>query len=318
MQDGHLLVAIAHPFKYSGNNCLIAKQGDAEEIVNLVAWERLVDFYNTDINNTQQGIFVFCKSEPIFNPEMEWRCDNTMYGPRVFDSINPRPVTGNNALISFETFLSVHKVGYFVYIHMHNDTDIREEYKNNSVVPVSGFTLSELFKVVYEWSQISKEPFNSKEDVAIKASEFLNAIGFTVELIDNQTDMQVANYLKGSEQARLRPVDVVPNKPQLIEFVKKRMASSSMASLCVLYPGLFNFQEVLELEISELKAGIERFREYYGIPENWEMTETERIIEHCEVYIHDTVGPYVHNQLRLFKNKSLILEQLSKGYETEV
>jgi hypothetical protein len=308
MQDGHLMVAIQHPFKYAANNCLIAKQGSTEEIVNLVAWERLVDFYNTKIDNTDQGIFVFCKSEPIFNPEMEWRCDNTLYGPRVFDTINPRPVTGNNTLIAFETFLSVHGVGYVVYIHMKNDTEIREEYKNNSVVPVSGFTLSELFKVVNEWSETSKEPFNSTEEVAIRSSQFLDAIGFTPDLVDNQTDMQVANYLKGSEEARLRPENVEPNKAELITFIKKRMAGSSLAALSVLYPNIWDTQELLGAEQDELNAGIQRFREYYQIPADWELNDVDTIVEHCVLNIEPTIGPYVHNQLRLFRNKQAVLD----------
>jgi hypothetical protein len=313
MQDGHLVVAIAHPFKYAGNNSLIAKSGDIEEIVNLTVWERLVDFYDTDIDNTKQGIFVFCKSEPIFNPEMEWRCDNTLYGPRVFDSINPRPVTGNNTIIAIETFLSVHGVGYFLYIHMHNDTEIREEYKNNSVVPVSGFTLSELFKVVYEWSELSKEPFSSTEDVVIKSSQFLNAIGFTPDLVDNQVDMQIANYLKGSETARLRPDNIQPNKPELIEFVKKNMAGSSLAALSVLYPNIWDTQELLSAEQDELNVGIQRFRKYYGIPEDLEITDTYKIVEHCQFHVDETVGPYVHNQLRLFENKKRVLNEIPRS-----
>jgi hypothetical protein len=318
MQDGHLLVAINHPFKYSANSCLIAKQEDIEEVVNLVAWERLVDFYDTDIDNTDQGFFAFCDSQALFDPSVEWRCDNTLYGPHTFVREDGRIVPTINKIRAYETIMSVHGVGYLIYLHLHDDEEVREKYKNNSEVPCVGLTLSEAFKLLHEWSEVTKEPFNSTQDIAIKASQFLDVFGFTSDLVDNQRDMQVVNYLKGSEQARLRPTGVVPNKPELVEFVKKRMASSSVALLCSLYPGLFNFQEVLELEISELKAGIERFREYYGIPEDWEITETERIIKHCEIYIHDTVGPYVHNQLRLFRNKSLILEQLLKGNETEV
>lgn len=315
MDNGHLMVAIAHPLKYSANNCLVAKQGEIEEIVNLVAWERLVDFYDTDIENTDQGFFAFCDSQALFDPDVEWRCDNTMYGPHTFVREDGRIVPTINKIRAYETIMSAHGIGYLIYLHLHDDTEIREKYKNNSEVPCVGLTISESFKLLHEWSEVSKEPFNSKQDIAVKASQFLDVFGFTPDLVENQVDMQVANYLKGSQQARLRPDDVAPNNPELIEFVKKRMASSSVAFLCSLYPGLCDLREVLRLEIGELMAGIERFREYYGIPEDWEMTETQRIIEHCEVYIHDTVGPYVHNQLRLFRNKSLILEELSQRYE---
>jgi hypothetical protein len=318
MNNGYLMVAIAHPLKYSANNCLIAKQEGVEEIVNLVAWERLVDFYDTDINNTEQGYFAFCDSQALFDPAVEWRCDNTMYGPHTFVREDGRIVPTINKLKSYETILSLHGVGYLIYIHLHDDEEIREKYKNNSEVPCVGLTLSEAFKLMLEWSQVAEEPFNSTQDIAVKAKQFLDTFGFTPDLVDNQSDMQVSNYIQGSEHARMRPENIAENKKELVDFVKKKMASSSMASLCLLYPGLYDIQEVLQLEIAELEAGIERFREYYGIPEDWQMTETDKIIQHCEVYIHDTVGPYVHNQLRLFRNKSLILDELLQGNETEV
>jgi hypothetical protein len=313
MQDGHLVVTIAHPFKYSANNCLIAKQGDIEEIVNLVSWERLVDFYDTDIANTDQGFFAFCDSQALFDPAVEWRCDNTMFGPHTFIREDGRIVPTINKLKAYETILSLHGVGYLIYLHLHDDAEVREKYKNNSEVPCVGLTLSESFKLLHEWSEVTKEPFNSTQDIALKASEFLNTFGFTPDLVDSQVDMQVANYLKGSDHARLRPTDVQPNKPELIEFIKKNMASSSLASLSVLYPEIWDTQELLNAEQDELNAGIQRFRDYYQIPEDWEMSDTYRIVEHCQLHIHETVGPYVHNQLRLFKNKKRVLDEIPRS-----
>jgi hypothetical protein len=206
--------------------------------------------------------------------------------------------------------MSLHNVGYLIYLHLHDDIEIREKYKNNAEVPCVGLTLSEFFKLLYEWSEVTKEPFNSTEDIAIKASQFLDAFGFTPDLVDNQSDMQVVSYLTGSENARLRPTNVQPNKPELITFVKKNMASSSVSSLCKLYPGLWDINEILNKEKEELDAGIVRFKDFYQIPEDWDISDTARIIEHCELYFNPTIGSYVHNQLRLFKNKSILLEQL--------
>jgi len=227
MQDGHLVVAIAHPFKYAFNNCLVAKQGDTEEIVNLNCWERVVDIYDTDIDNTTQGYFGFCSSRALFDPEAEWRCDNTLYGPHHFVQGDERLVPTINKIIAYESILSLHGVGYLIYLHLNNDEEVREKYKNNAESPCAGLTLSEVFKVLYEWSEVTKEPFNNTEEIALKASEFLNTFGFTPDLIDNQVDMQVSNYLRGDTNARLRPDGVVPNKPELIDFIKKNMASSS-------------------------------------------------------------------------------------------
>ena len=314
MENGQLLVAFTNPFQYAANLCLIAKHGDTEEIVNFTAWERVVDIYDTDLENTDQGFFAFCGSQAIFDTELEWRCDNTMYGPHAnFVRENGRIVPTVNKLRAYETLLPLHNVGYLIYLHLHDDVEIREKYKNNSEVPCVGLTLSEAFKLLYEWSEVTKEPFNSTQDIAVKADEFLNTFGFTPDLVDNQSDMQVAKYLSGSETARLRPTVVQPNKPELVNFVKKRMASSSLASLCSIYPGLWDIDEVLTVEQEQLAAGVMRFKDYYKIPSDWELTENERIIEHCTLYVDPTIGPFVHNQLRLLVNKKRVLDEIPRS-----
>lgn len=313
MQNGQLLVAFTHPFKYAANACLIAKNGDIEEVVNLTAWERLVDFYDTDLENTDQGFFAFCDSKALFDPEVEWRCDNTLYGPHTFVRENGRIVPTINKIRAYETIMPLHGVGYLIYLHLHDDAEIREKYKNNSEVPCVGLTLSEAFKLLHEWSEATKEPFNSTQDIAVKANQFLDTFGFTPELVDDQSDMQVINYILGSETARLRPTTVQPNKPELVTFVKKNMASSSLSSLCELYPGLWDINQILDAEQAELDAGIQRFKDYYKIPEDWDVAEIDRIVEQCEVYFDPSIGPYVHNQLRLFVNKQRVLDEIPRS-----
>jgi hypothetical protein len=88
------------------------------------------------------------------------------------------------------------------------------------------------------------------------------------------------------------------------------MAGSSLAALSLLYPGIWDTQELLDAEQEELTDAIQRFRDYYQIPEDWEMTETEKIVEHCKLYFNQTLGPYIHNQLRLFKNKKRVLDEI--------
>ena len=310
MQDGHLLVALAHPFKYAANNCLIAKQGDIEEVVNLNCWERLLDFYDTPIDNTQNGLFVFCDSVAVADPKVEWRCDNTMFGPKSYLSDIGRAVSSLSRIIALENILSIHGVGYITYTHLTDDEAIRELYINNAEYPCSGSTLSELFKLLVEWSEVTNSPFDNTDDIALDAKKFLEVLNFDPNLVDDQVDMQVINYLKGSDHARVRPTNVQPNKPELIEFVKKNMASSSLASLSILYPGIWDTQELLNAEQDELNSGIQRFRDYYKIPEDWEMTQVSKIVEHCELYIDMTTGAYIHNQLRLFKNKQSVLNSI--------
>ena len=312
MQDGHLVIALKHPFKYSPNMCLFAKYGDTEEVVNLNYWEKIIDVYDTDIDHTDQGGFFFCSSKEMVIPEQEWRCDNTMYGPDHFGQ-RTGLLTSINKLKAYEPILSLHGVGYLIYLHFHDDAEIRETVINNSEIPIGSLTLSEMFKIIYEWSEVSQEPFNNTEAIAVKAKQFLDCFGFTPDLVDNQVDMQVANYLRGSTDARRRPAGVVANKPSLIDFVKKNMAASSLAELCVQYPGMWDAQEILTAEQQALSDGIDRFNEFYAIPEGWTFDNPDRYVEHCVLYFNPTIGPYVHNQIRLFVNKSKVLLDLANS-----
>ena len=310
MQDGHLVVALKHPFKYLPNMCLFAKHKDIEEVVNLNYWERIVDVYDTDIDHTDQGGFFFCSSKEMVIPEQEWRCDNTMYGPDHFGQRTG--LLSIDRLIAYEPILSLHGVGYLIYLHFHDDAEIRETVINNSEIPMGGMTISETFKIIYEWSEVSKEPFNNTETIAVKAKQFLDCFGFTPDLVDNQVDMQVANYINGSTNARMRPAGVVANKSELIDFVKKNMACSSLSELCVQYPGMWDAQEILTAEQQTLNAGIGRFNKFYAIPEEWTFDNPDRYVEHCVLYFNPTIGPYIHNQIRLFKNKTLVLKNIQK------
>lgn len=313
MQDGHLVVAFDHPFKHAANNCLFAKFGDVEEIVNLNCWERVFDFYDTPIHNVDDGIFVFCDSVAIGDPKVEWRCDNTMFGPKSYLTNLGKTVSSLSRVLVYENLLSLHGVGYLMYLHLSNDEEQREEYKNNAEYPCVGFTLSELFKLLQEWSDSTEEPFNNTDEIALDAKRFLEAFKFDSSLVDNQVSMQVVNYIGGSETARRRPEIIEPNKPELLNFIKKRMAASSLSELCVQYPGMWDVREVLVAEQQALNDGIKRFNDFYAIPEEWTFDTPDKYVEHCELYFNPTIGSYVHNQIRLFKNKTELLKQTHSG-----
>lgn len=313
MNNGKLVVSLKNPYTFSANACLIAKSQDIEEIVNLAAWEHISDVYNTSIENTDQGVFKFIGSTVMAHPTVEWRCTNTMYGALPFgQKLGETVITSLDDLVLYEILLSVHNVGYLVYVHMKNDEILREEHRNNSVIPATGFTLSEAFKLMHEWAEVTKAPFNNTEPIALAAKEFLDTFGFTPDLVDNQVDMQVANYLNGSTEARLRPTSVQPNKPELIEFLKKNMASTSLAALCAMYPGLWDMSEVLAAEKVALAAGVARFRAYWHLPDDCSMDDWDSIKQYCKklagpMYIESAVT----NQLRMLANKQATLAELS-------
>lgn len=317
MDNGKLMVTINHPLKYSGNLVLIAKANSVEEIINLQTFERLIEFYDRqpDVDVSQLGVFVFCKSEPIYDPSMEWRCDNTMYGARPYDTPsikNPQLATSVDDLIVYEPILTVPAVGHLLYIHFKNDEALRRDFIDNAELPIGGFTLGEMFKVLHEWAIVANEPFNNTDPISANARAFLNAIGFDESLVAGQVDMQVASYLRGSQNARLRPSNVAPTSPELFHFVRERMAFSSLSALSLVFPDLVNTKDILKEEQRQLHIGIQKFRDYYDIPLDVPITDEERVMTSA-LQSHPAYRAYIHNQLRMFRNKREVLNRVANG-----
>ena len=76
---------------------------------------------------------------------------------------------------------------------------------------------------------------------------------------------------------------------------------------------MWDLKEVLVAEQDFLDEGIESFHEYYSIPEGWTFDNPQRYVEHCEVYVNPTIGPYIHNQVRLFVNKQQVLNNIKEN-----
>jgi hypothetical protein len=317
MDNGKLMVTLDHPLKYSGNLVLIAQAGGVEEIINLQTFERLIEFYDRqpDVDVSQVGVFVFCKSEPIYDPSMEWRCDNTMYGARVYDTPsvkNPQLVKSAEDIIVYEPILTVPSVGHLVYSHLRNDEVARRDFIDNAELPIGAYTLGEMFKVLHEWATVAGEPFNNIDPISADARAFLDAIGFYESLVDGQVDMQVASYLRGKQNARLRPTNVAPTSPELLHFVRERMAFSSLSALSLVFPELVNTDDILIEEQRQLHIGIQKFRDYYNIPLDIPITDEERVMNSA-LQSHPAYKAFIHNQLRMFRNKREVLNRVSNG-----
>lgn len=318
MDNGQLVVSFNHPFYYVRNLVLIAKSEGVEEIINLEHFERIIEFYDRspDVNTSEVGVFVFCKSEPIYDPALEWRCDNTLYGARAYDTPsvkNPQLVSSVDDIIMYEPVLTVPALGHLIYIHFHNDEVLRRDFVDNAELPMSAYTLSEMFKVLHEWATVADAPFNNTDPISSDARGFLDAIGFDESLIEGQVDMQIASYLKGKTNARLRPTGVLPASPELLHFVRQRMSFSSLSALSLVHPGLADTAQVLKEEQRQLYIGIHKFREFYKIGLEIPLTDVDRIVEQAiKIKVLEGVhAPYVYNQLRMFRNKREVLDRVA-------
>lgn len=318
LHDGTLLAAWQHPFQKLSLHNLFALHENTSQYINLYPIERIIDIYDRpleiDPEDNNLWSFTFTNSQPIDSGD--WRCDRGMYGPKAFDEENlDRVFSSLDEIIFYEPFLCVNGTGNLVFLSGKNKKETALEKVNNSFHPTTGFTLQETLRLIYEWSILAEEPFNSMSPAALSSKSFIEAMTLNEseqDVLDNLPPMQVAQFLSGSETARVRPNNVPELSDEVKNIVFKRMGSSSLCALLQVH-GIEDTYGLLELERQELNAGIGRFKDHYQIPEDWSMLEWERIIEHCVLYYHETIGPYVHNQLRLFNNKKTILDKVQNN-----
>lgn len=314
MNDGSLLAAWKHPFeKLPLHNLQVFCAGEVQ-VLNLYTIERIIEIYDRPAN-AEFGTFVFCPSKPI--PGGDWRCDKSMYGPQRFPNETVgRIIDSIGEIVFYEPFLNVNSVGHIIYLESSVKSELAIEKLNNSVVPVTGRTLQECLRLVYEWSVLAKDPFSSTEEAPLLALKFVESLGFTqteLNTIENLTPMQVSKFVSGSETARLRDMDILPLSEDVKDIVFSRMASNTLSFIVSLNPDIYNINEIIEEEMKQLDLGIERFNEFYAIPEGWGFDNPDRYVEHCELYFNPTIGAYVRNQVRLFNNKTELLKQTLNG-----
>jgi hypothetical protein len=307
MADGSLLAAWKHPLQKLGLQNLVAYADGNTQILNLYPIERICDLYDRPLD-ADSGTFIFTASKPING---DWRCDNGYYGAAPFPNEISKPViSGLDEIVHYESFMSVAGVGHLIYIESSGKSELANEKLNNSIIPTTGRTLQEVFRLIYEWSVLAKEPFNAKDEAALSARSYIEALRLTddeLSIIQSMVPMQISNFLSGSEEARVRPASISPMDDGFRELVFSRMASSSMSFIVSRNPEIWDISGLIEREYEELEAGISRFRTYYGVTEDISMDDWEKVEEVASLWVPRQEA-YVHNQLRHFSNKRQMLE----------
>ena len=307
MQDGSLLAAWKHPLQKLPLQNLVAFGDGVTQVLNLYPIERIIDLYDRPVDATS-GTFNFTQSRVIDGAD--WRCDNGYYGPSMFAGELENPVISNiGEIVAFEPFLGIAGVGHIIYLESTNKHELAVEKLNNSVVPITGRTFQEVLRLIYEWSVLANEPFNSLDDAAVTAKNYMEALRFSedeIDLIKELTPMQISKFISGSTEARVRPDNITPLSAGIADILFKRMASSSLSFIISNNPTIWDYEEVHQRELAELEEGILRFRAHYGVPEYVELTEVSRVMDFAEIQAPKQLS-YVHNQLRHFANKKTIL-----------
>ena len=239
MPDGKLLIAF---FDYWSNptiHSLVAKFNGQEELVNTNPFERVMPYWNPSLDYENRGVFVFTNSKPIYGDPDDWRCDNTFYGPERYVTPDGDLFLSQitlEELTVYEPIISIDGIATLMYISIREEEYLKNCMVNEDIIPSSAITLSEMFRLIIEWATLAEAPFNSTEPIVLDAKEFLNKIEFDSSLVADQTNMQVAQFFLGNTDARRRPVDAVGTNQDLLDFIKRKMAHMSLASLLSCYP----------------------------------------------------------------------------------
>lgn len=206
--------------------------------INNVIYEHVSDILTRPASSSV-GFFKFMDSQPAARYSKE-RCDALRNGPAVFirpDQIpigiavnSLRPMLLSDLEVYF-SLLSVDGVGHLIYVkYFEGQNDSNEEFETNeSDLPTAARSLFPALKVIVEWAEMTKEPWNSNEPVAVAANEFLNKIGMPNDVRNdiekNQTDMSVYRYLRGDHNARRQPNLAKLDKitPLTLKWVKSKM-----------------------------------------------------------------------------------------------
>jgi hypothetical protein len=199
----HSNVTYSFTLQYLGNNYIINNQ-DYKNIYDII--DKQLDILD--------GGFTFNDSTPV---NSKGRCDAAGYGPMTFlrpedpdnNSDSKSPVLESSSMLKrFTPFLSVDRIGHINYLEV-EDLSLAHVDTNENTMPKSTYTISELLKLMLEWAELVNPPWNSLEPISVKSDLFFRNLNIPSEvkddLINNQTDMQVARYLMGNTNARERP-----------------------------------------------------------------------------------------------------------------
>jgi hypothetical protein len=254
MANNKVLIAFPFEIPRMTDYNYVAVCGEIEEIVNTQCYERIHNIYTKTPDN-DKGIFAFTNSLPVVLDSQTNRCDMNNYGPSSFtkDGSSPKSaIVDASKLTIYEPLLSINGIGHIVYMYFPDATDLGETAINNFEIPTVARTFMEVLKVMTEWAEVYEPPFNNREPVVNKTIQFFETIGLDNDLVDhvktNQVDMQVAQFLLGNPNARVRPNGVLPLTTEVENWLLSKLCFMTLSKLLEFYPDAWNAKEVLEKE----------------------------------------------------------------------
>lgn len=310
--DGVLLACWKEPFEVLPYQNVIVSDGTNEQTVNLTYIERVIDTYDRP-PSADIGTFVFMNSIPI--PSNGWRCDQGKYGGMFFN-VPDIPFTEAAEIKHYDVLLPYNGVAQIVYSEGKVRQNLSDYLVDSDEVPATTRTLAELLRLIYEWSEVHKEPFNNDDLISHKAHLFIELMNLSdseKSLFETQTPMQVSNYLMGNNDARKRPSNTSPTTDGFMKVLFKRMSCSSLSALAQLHGLPWDTEELVALEKQTLSSGIERFKNFYEVDTSVDILNDGNWEDILDTFVNSSskfvkgLDLFMANQMRNFKNKNDVL-----------
>lgn len=312
-QTNKVIVAFTQAFHNNVNYNYVASNGLVEEVVPCQSYERIMDHYKIGPEPQPGGGFAWSNSDiNKHNTQIDWRCDNQKYGPMPFAMVTEkRDVLFQSAgeIEIYETILNVVGVGHLIYVKRHGGVDSRNSIFNDAPTPFVTHTLSESIKLILEWASVSNPEWGNYDPIATKAKTFVHKLGIDAGLVANQPDMQVYEYLKGNQQARLRPDGVQAMSDELDKFIQKNVSYMTFSKLASLYPEDFDLAQCVWVEQKIIEAEWENSLDNFRMPEA-AFNDVNTVLEYLAVEVPGNVM-FATLYYKTFKNRVELLQSLA-------
>ena len=314
MFNGRIVIGFDNAIEAQSQNGIAAIGEGTTEYISTQPYERIKHLCEIAPPNDTQGTFTFVDSQPVLQEFLDWRCDSGRYGPHPYPDFNGEyvnPVETNSVLLEYEPIMSVPGIAHLIYLRRSNFENERHEFLNNATTQMATATLSEMFVLLNEWAQVSEEPFNNTEMIATDAKDFLNAIKFYPPLINDYPPMQISRFLVGDESARQRPSDPQPLTPQLSLFVKSRVSHLSLAGLLSTDPGLWDVEDVAQLEKETLNNNMLSLHNQFFVNDAPDYFSLDTYEDYINAVVPQERQPYIKSWFNAYKNAETVRKELA-------
>jgi hypothetical protein len=251
-----ILIVFYNYRTFTPKTYLYAEYKNKKETIQVYFYEDVQKFFHMGKDHSW-GSFVFMGSrivEPSDNNPSRLRCDINDYGPIFWNSQGETNSDGTHdefsqtvditRLQDFAIVMSVPSAGHIVYLRLKpiNGVKIDNDYNNSSIVPAVTRTIFEIMKLIDEWAEVGKAPWNNTQAISLKAKEFIDGLNIPEEIMDSirsqQTNMQVYRYLSGDENARNRPpLEEISLMPDVVySWFKQQFCYRSFENLALYHP----------------------------------------------------------------------------------